>query len=298
MDIVVFGAGSLGSLVGGLLAPHHDVTLVGRDPHVSAIRADGLRLTGEIEMTVHPRARLDPPDSAELVIVCVKGFDTERAAAVLSECAVETCLSLQNGVGNEAILSERLSATVLAGTCTWGAVRPAPGVVRCTGRGEIALGDPAGGPSDGADRVGAAFERSQLSTTVATDMPRRLWRKLAVNAGINPTTALAGVENGVAGGADLGPIASEAARETAMVAREEGIELRDAAATRALDLVASTTAENTSSMRQDLDAGRRTEIDSLNGHVVNRADEHGLAVPINRTLAGLVRAWESERGLR
>jgi 2-dehydropantoate 2-reductase len=83
-----------------------------------------------------------------------------------------------------------------------------------------------------------------------------------------------------------------------MVARQEGIELRDEPATRALDRVVSTTATNTSSMRQDLDACRRTEIDSLNGHVVDRADEHGLSVPINRTLAGLVRAWESERGLR
>jgi 2-dehydropantoate 2-reductase len=195
MDIVVFGAGSLGSLVGGLLAPHHDVTLVGRDPHVSAIQADGLRISGELKMTVHPTARLDLPDSAELVIVCVKGFDTERAAAALSECAVKTCLSLQNGVDNEAILSERLSTTVLAGTCTCGAVTSASGEVRCTGLGEVVLGDPAGGPSDAAERVGTAFERSRLLTTAATDMPRRLWRKLAVNAGINPTTALAGVEN-------------------------------------------------------------------------------------------------------
>jgi 2-dehydropantoate 2-reductase len=177
-----------------------------------------------------------------------------------------------------------------------GPARARRGSLYCLG--EIALGDPDGGPSETADRVGTALGRSRLPTTVAADMPRRLWRKLAVNAGINPTTALAGVKNGAARGGDLGSLASEAARETAMVARREGIELHDAAATGALDRVASTTAENTSSMRQDIEAGRRTEIDSLNGHVVDRADEHGLRVPINRTLAGLVRAWEAERGFR
>jgi 2-dehydropantoate 2-reductase len=300
MDIVVVGAGSLGSLVGGVLAGEHDVTLVGRDPHMRAIEEDGLRISGRIEAMVHPEARLEPPAEAELAIVCVKGFDTEAAAAALSNSTVETCLSLQNGVGNEATLADRLPATVavLAGTCTYGALRPAPGEVRCTGIGEVVLGARMGGASPAADRIGSAFERAGLAATVATDMPRRLWEKLAVNAGINPTTALSDVENGAVLGADLGAIARGAAAETARVARQEGIDLDGAAAERALERVAEATAANTSSMRQDVLADRRTEIDSINGHVVDRAESHGIDAPINRTLAGLVRAWERERGLR
>lgn len=80
MDIVVFGAGSLGSLLGGLLAREHPVTLVGREPHVEAIRAEDLRISGAIETTVSPDAAQTPPDSADLAIVCVKTFDTESAA--------------------------------------------------------------------------------------------------------------------------------------------------------------------------------------------------------------------------
>ena len=298
MEILVFGAGSLGSLLGGLLARSHEVTLVGRNPHVRAIEDGGLRLSGRVETTVSPTARLEAPESADLALVCVKSFDTESAAEALAGCEIDACLSVQNGMGNEAILADRLEATVLAGTCTYGAVRTEPGSVRCTGVGEVVLGPPAGGASAVADRVGSAFEAASVVTTVADDMPRRLWEKLAVNAGINATTALARVENGAVLGGDAGPVAAAAARETAEIARNEGVELSGTAAEQAVERVADATAANTSSMLQDVSEGRRTEIDAINGYVVERADDHAVDVPVNRTLAGLVRAWEAGGELR
>jgi len=298
MEILVFGAGSLGSLLGGLLSRSHEVTLVGRNPHVRAIEDGGLRLSGRVETTVSPTARLEAPESADLALVCVKSFDTESAAEALADCDIDACLSVQNGMGNEAILADRLEATVLAGTCTYGAVRTEPGSVRCTGVGEVVLGPPAGGTSAVADRVGSAFEAASVVTTVADDMPRRLWEKLAVNAGINATTALARVENGAVLGGDARPVAAAAARETAEVARNEGVDLSDPAAAEAVERVADATAANTSSMLQDVSEGRRTEIDAINGYVVERADDHAVDVPINRTLAGLVRAWEAGGELR
>jgi len=298
MDVVVLGAGSLGSLIGGLLAREHDVTLVGRDPHVRAIREDGLRIEGEITETVRPAARTDAPESADLAVVCVKAFDTPAAAEALSGTDLEACLSLQNGMGNEATLADRLGATVLAGTCTYGAMRPDPGAVRCTGVGEITVGARAGGPSRAADRAGEAFEAAGLVTTVAEDMPRRLWEKLAVNAGINATTALARVDNGALLDGDASGVATAAGREVARVARAEGIDLPESAATAAVESVAGATADNTSSMRQDVLAGRRTEVDAIGGYVLERAREHGLEVPVNETMTRLLRAWEAGRGLR
>lgn len=298
MEILVFGAGSLGSLLGGLLARSHEVTLVGRNPHMRAIEDGGLRLSGHVETTVHPSARLDAAGSADLVVVCVKSFDTESAAEALADCDVDACLSVQNGMGNEAILADRLEATVLAGTCTYGAIRTDPGTVRCTGVGEVLVGPPAGGTSTVADRVGSAFEAASVVTTVADDMPRRLYEKLAVNAGINATTALARLENGAVLDGDAGSVAAAAARETAALARAEGVELSDRAAERALDRVADATAGNTSSMLQDVTAGRRTEIDAINGYVADRAADAGLDAPTNRTLVALVRAWEAGQGLR
>jgi len=298
MDVLVFGAGSLGSLLGGLLARAHDVTLVGREPHMRTVAADGLQLEGHIEATVHPTARLDPPASADLALVCVKTFDTESAAAALADCDLDACLSVQNGMGNEAVLADRLDAPILAGTCTYGAVRPAPGVVRCTGVGEVVLGPPEGGDSPVADRVEEAFGSASIEASATATMPRRLWEKLAVNAGVNPVTALARIENGGVLDDDAAALASAAARETAAVARAEGIELSDRAARQAIERVAAATAENTSSMYQDVAASRHTEIDAINGYVLERADERDLDVPTNRTLTRLVRAWAAGRGIR
>jgi 2-dehydropantoate 2-reductase len=328
MDIVVFGAGSLGSLVGGLLAREHAVTLVGRDPHVSAVRESGLRVvdaTGEsdgnggaFDFSTRPEVTTDGTDlAADLAVVTVKAFDTEAAAEALSTGEFDAALSLQNGMGNEETLARALDCPVLAGTVTYGAVRREPGVVACTGRGEVVLGPRDGGISRISDEVGRAFRTAGIETTVAADMPRRLWEKLAVNAGINAVTALARVENGAVRDGPAREVAADAARETARVARAEGVELGDEAAVRALQRVADATAANTSSMQQDVLADRRTEVEAINGYVVRSADRAGendsaaddsvaddsaaddlvaddsVAVPVNRTLTNLLRAWEA-----
>jgi 2-dehydropantoate 2-reductase len=296
MDVVVFGAGSLGSLVGGLLAREHAVTLVGRDPHVAAIREDGLRVTGEHEFTVHPDATTDGTLlSADLVAVTVKAFDTERAAETLATGRFEAALSLQNGMGNEETLARFLDCPVLAGTATYGAVSRNPGVVECTGRGEVVLGPREGGRSEAADRAGRAFAAAGVETTVADDMPDKLWEKLAVNAGINATTALARVENGALLDGPAREVAADAARETARVARAEGVGLSSDEAVRAVSRVGEATAANISSMHQDVLAGRRTEVEAINGYVIARARKRDLSVPVNRTLTSLLRARETDR---
>ncbi len=299
MEIVVFGAGSLGSLVGGLLAREHAVTLVGRDPHVRAVRQSGLSVTGAVDATVRPAARTDGIDlSGDLVVVTVKAFDTPTAAEALATGEFDAAVSLSNGLGNERVLADHLDCPVLAGTATYGAVLIRPGEVECTGVGEVVLGPRKGGTSRVGDKVGAAFAESGIETTVAEDMPRRLWEKLAVNAGINPVTALSRVENGALLAGEANDLARTAARETARVAREQAVDLSEEQAVEAVESVADATADNTSSMRQDVDAGRRTEVDAINGYVLDRAREHDVEVPVNRTLAGLIRAWERGRNVR
>lgn len=288
MEILVFGAGSLGSLVGGICAREHRVTLVGRDPHVAAIRESGLAVEGVVEFKVHPDARTTVPEQADLALVTVKSFDTPEAGRAIADCSPDMTCSLQNGLGNEDVLTTHLDL-VLAGTCTYGARLLEPGRVACTGIGEVALGAPDGGHSEAAERAAAPLRAAGIETSVTEEMPKRLWRKLAVNAGINPTTALAGVSNGVLADGPLHEIASEAARETARVAREQGVDLGEHEAITALDSVVAATAENTSSMAADVSMGRRTEIDAINGTVVERAES---SVPVNRTLAALVRARE------
>ncbi|TMT85198.1 2-dehydropantoate 2-reductase [Haloterrigena sp. H1] len=302
MEIVVFGAGSLGSLVGGLLARDHDVTLVARETHARAVRESGLCLEGDVgdgPSRVFPTATTDGTGlEADLAVVTVKSFDTAAAADSLATGSIEAVLSLQNGMGNETTLATRLEAPVLAGTATYGAIVQEPGVVECTGRGEIVLGPRNGGSSARADRVGEAFAAVGLETTVVDDMPRRLWEKLAVNAGINPVTALTATENGMILEEPAADLARAATRETARIARACDVSLSNREALAAMETVAEATAANTSSMAQDIIAERRTEIDAINGYIVARAAENGLEAPTNRTLTALIRTWEQGRDLR
>jgi 2-dehydropantoate 2-reductase len=300
MEVLVFGAGSLGSLIGGLLARAHDVTLVGREPHVGAVRSDGLRITGVETVDVRPAATTDAAGaSADLALVTVKTYDTEAAARALAAGDYGVVCSLQNGMGNEEILAGAVDAPVLAGTATYGARLAGPGRVEWTGRGTITLG--AWRPADDAataERVAAAFRAADLDAAATTDVRRRLWEKLAVNAAINPVTALARVENGALTAGPLAEVARTAAVETAGVARADGTDLDGGTARAAVETVARETARNRSSMLRDVARGRRTEIDAINGYVLDRAADTGESVPINRTLAALIRGWERGAGVR
>jgi 2-dehydropantoate 2-reductase len=299
MEVVIHGAGSLGSLVGALLARVHDVTLVGRDPHVSTIEAEGLAVFGVDDFEVTPAARTTATGlSGDLAVVTVKAFDTGAAGRDLASDGFDAVLSLQNGMGNEETLAAHLDCPVLAGTTTLGAVRREPGVVEWTGGGEVVLGPWSTTGMDGARRVGVGFREAGIPTTVDPEMAGRLWEKLAVNTAINPVTALARIENGGLFGGPAGSIARTAARETARVARAEGVDLADDRAESRAREVAAATADNRSSMYQDVLARRRTEVDAIPGYVVSRAERHRVSVPVTRSLASLVKAWEAGAGLR
>ena len=298
MEVLVFGAGALGSLVGGLLARAHDVTLVGRDPHVRRVRADGLRIDGEFDVRVRPRAVTDGTDrAADLALVTTKAYDTDAAARALASGEHGAVCPLQNGLTEER-LAAALDATVLAGTASYGARLAEPGRVTCAGTGEVVVGARSGGPSPSAERVGEAFAAAGVEAVVAEDMPARRFEKLAVNAGVNGPSALARAENGPTVDGPAGDVGREAARETARVARAAGVGLADADAVAAVERVAADTAANQSSMLEDVERGRRTEVDAIYGAVVDRAEKHGVAVPTCRTLASLVRGWETAQELR
>ena len=297
MEVLVYGAGALGSLVGGLLARAHDVTLIGRDPHMRRVRDDGLHIEGAIETTVYPRALTDGYHrTAALALVTTKAYDTDAAAQALSTGEYEVVCSLQNGLTEERLVAS-LDPPVLAGTTSYGARLLEPGRVRCTGVGTVSVGSIAGGESPLAARVAAAFADAGIEATAATDMPRRRFAKLAVNAGLNGPSALARTTNGETMEGPGREAATEAAREVARVAQASGISLTETDAVEALESVADATAPNHSSMRADVDAGRQTEVKALYGAITTRADDHGVPAPTCRTIASLLEAWEASRDL-
>jgi 2-dehydropantoate 2-reductase len=286
-QIAIIGAGSLGSLIGGLLSATQAVTLVGRDPHMRTVAEDGLQITGTADRRVHPETRTTTAGlTADLAVVSVKSYDTAAVTRALGDADVGVVLTVQNGIANAQTLREHLSVPVLAGTTTMGATLRAPGRVAWLGTGAIHLG-PADAPEAAA--VASTLAGAGIETHLIDDVQRMLWRKLAINVAINPLTAVADVPNGMLRDRPLWSIASTATAEAVRVGRTVGIRLEQAATQRALWEVLERTAGNTSSMRADVRAGRRTEADALTGHILRVAAETDTPVPVTSRLDAAVR---------
>lgn len=313
MEIAVVGAGSMGSLFGGLLAADGaDVTLVNRSlEHVEAINEHGLVLVDDTgpertERLVSVPATTQPGaiGTVDLVLLFVKSHATAAAMADATPLLgpATDVLTLQNGLGNAETIAEHVpDERVLAGVTTHGAIREAPGRVRHTGLGDTVIGryfGGEGGADSGDDQrvreIADRFVDAGIPTDVATDVPTLLWEKVLVNVGINAPTALARVPNGALVESDAGErLLERAVREAEQVARATGHDVREDIVdyTRS---VAERTAGNHSSMRQDVESGRRTEVEALYGAVVEHAEGTDSAAPVCRTLADLVRLTEGE----
>jgi len=296
MHVSVLGPGALGSMFGGHLARAGvDVTLVGRPgPHVDAL-GDGLHLTlpdGHTE-TVDVAVTTDPAAAApaDVVLVCVKSYDTEDALSGARELLADADVcTFQNGLGNAETIAEFVPrARVLAGTTSHGATLEAPGHVRHAGYGDTRVGRFFAENDDRVRALAAALTNAGIDTDVVADARAAVWEKVLVNVGINAATALARVPNGRLADTDAGTrLVQRAVREAERVADAEGVDLSEDPVEASLR-VARETAANHSSMYQDLDRDRKTEIDSLNGEIVGRGRDHGVETPVNETLTDLVR---------
>lgn len=297
----VIGAGAMGSLFGGLLAESGlavwllDVC----DTHVHAVNQLGLRLESagtlrriEVKATTNP-AEIDP---VELVIIFVKAGQTEAAARSAARLLRPhgLALTLQNGLGNADVIAGFIGANrVVAGTTAHGATVVGPGKIRHAGVGPTVIGMWRGADQRPARRIAAALSRAGIETTVNEDIRAVIWDKLLVNVGINAITALTGIKNGQL--LDLAAsrnLCRAAVREAAAVAQARGIAVRSDIAEHVLQ-IARATASNRSSMGQDVDRKRRTEIDVINGVIVREARKAGLPVPVNQTLAALIETLQT-----
>ncbi len=300
MEILVFGAGAMGSFFGGLLSARHDVWLIGREQHMRAIRDHGLKISGKTVRLARPRTATHIPAAAhpELVLVATKAYDTETAMASLRRFAHRaTFLTLQNGVDNPDVIA-RTAARVIAGTTAHGVTLLDAGEVRHAGVGDTTIGAWKGVDHEEVVRVRDLLEEAGVRTRISDDVRTELWSKLVVNVSINPVAALAAVANGrLVRDKDLAALSEAVCREAVAVAQAAGIALDAGELGRRTRLVARRTASNRSSMLQDLDRHRRTEIDAIAGAVLRAAARTGTDAPVTRALYALVRAREAA-GLR
>ena len=302
--IAVVGAGAVGCYYGAMLArAGAPVTLVGRARHVDAIRRDGLVL--EMHGTrehVRAEASTDPAAvaGARLVLVCVKSGDTEAAARALApHVTPETIVvSLQNGVDNPARMRPLLAAEVLGCVVYVGSEMAGPGHVRHMGRGELVIGGRAG--AEAAARAAAAtFERAGVACTGSDNIDGALWTKLIVNCAYNALSALTRLPYGTMVASPWSQqVMPQVVDEAVAVAQADGVRVdTDGLLDRVL-AIARTMPGQISSTAQDINAGKASEIDALNGYVARRGEALRVPVPVNRTLHALVKLLEIAAGGR
>jgi 2-dehydropantoate 2-reductase len=298
MKTAIVGAGAMGSLFGAMLAEAgnkvwlYDVWTA----HVQTITKDGLTIEdGDKTRTLKIDATTDPEQigPAELVLIFVKSTQTAAAAESVRKLAGSDgiVMTLQNGMGNADILADSVNAErVLAGTTSHGATMLGPGHIRHAGVGATTIGawSPTKRGRQQASRISVFLTDSGIESESVADVRSLLWNKLLINIGINAITALTAIKNGQL--LDL-----EITRNLSRMAVEEAIQIAGKLKIKvrgdAIDhvyAVAEATAANRSSMGQDVDNKRQTEIGMINGYIVREAKRLGVPVPINETLTALV----------
>ena len=302
MKIAVIGAGAMGSLFGALLAgADNEVWLYDVwQEHVQAINQEGLSIEREGQTRVvrlHATTEPDQIGMAELTIIFVKSTQTRAATLTAQQIAGSdgAVMTLQNGMGNADIIAEVIAPhRILAGTTSHGATMLGAGRIRHAGIGATTIGSWAatGQGRQLAGRFADFFTRAGIETEAVDEVRSVVWNKLLINIGINAITALSGIKNGQLLDLDMTRELSRLAVEEAMaVARARDIAIKEDAAEIVLK-VAEATAVNRSSMGQDVDNKRQTEIDAINGFIVNEAKKLGIEAPVNFALTTLVKTLE------
>jgi 2-dehydropantoate 2-reductase len=297
MNIIVLGAGAIGSLYAAKLSARHDVTVVARRAHADAINRDGLRVIGTETFTCHPRAVTSvesiPPGT--LVLLTTKVNDNRAAIESIAGRlrADTTILCVQNGLGGEDVVRSVAAAqlpdtppTVLRAITQFGGIFQAPGVVDYKKAGYTLIED---GPTSAA--LAALLTESGLDGRVSANIKQEIWRKLVFNCVINPITAMTNGDVGSIADPGLDPLKRLVIDECLNVARADGVWFDE-------DFLAEITRiyapiRNIASMRQDLMKGKPTEIDYINGAVVDLGRRLGLTCPVNAALVAIIKALEA-----
>ncbi|MCI5128022.1 MAG: 2-dehydropantoate 2-reductase [Candidatus Electrothrix sp. AUS3] len=310
MKITVIGTGAMGCLFGGLLTEDGaDVQLLGvRKQQINTLNKQGLAIVYQgKKRIIRVQATVDPAEitGTELAVLFVKHAQTAEAARSAASLLGSTgyALTLQNGMGNAEILADILGKDrVLCGTTAQGAMVLKPGKVQHSGNGETVLGmwgqgkdaieDPVGGAVG--TEVAKIFSAAGIYSKTVDDIIPVLWKKLFVNVGINAITALTGLRNGqLLAHEDARLLIRDVVAEAMAVAKAYSIEV-PADILEHVEQVAQATASNRSSMGQDIDNQRPTEIYAINGYIVRKAEKVGLAVPVNQTLVRLVQVVQGQ----
>ncbi|HOX10091.1 MAG TPA: 2-dehydropantoate 2-reductase [Candidatus Omnitrophota bacterium] len=311
MKITVIGPGALGCLVAAsLVKSGEDVWLLDKaQERARKINKDGIKVEGTGEFSAKVRATCDAKDIgvSDLVVVCVKSYDTEdaikEAKAVIGDNTL--VLTLQNGLGNEEAIAEIIGQEkVIGGVTMHGSTYLADGRIRHSGKGETIIGrwyTPAPRkdvkkwyiPRRRLEEVAAVLKKANFETKISDSIKDVIWSKLIINTGINALGAITRLKNG-----DLFQyewtrnIMKQAVMEAVKVAKRRRVNLQYTDPVKKIESVCSACGNNICSMLQDVLDGQGTEIDYINGAIAAEGAGLGIATPVNSVLTDLVKTLE------
>ena len=300
--IYVLGAGAVGCFFGGMLArAKHDVTLIARVDRAEAINELGLEMdckSFQEVIKVKASSDLSLLRDADLVLLSVKSPDTEKTiqdiASVLPSHAV--ILSLQNGVANTQIASSLISNPIYPAVVYVAAGMNGHRTMKHHGRGELLVGSLQEiTPQDQENLAGicALFESSGIPCAIAAQIKRDMWLKFLVNCSYNGISGIGQITYGeMVRVPEIVQQIDSITHEFIKIAALEGVLISEAEGREANELIASTMVTQRSSTAQDLARGKKTEIDFLNGYIVQLAKKYGVEVPYNKSVYALVKMLE------
>ena len=297
--IAVVGAGAVGGYFGGFLArAGAPVVMIGRAAFVEAVKKNGLfldTLQFQESVKVEASTELNAVRGAEIVLFCVKTTDNAETARALAPLLAPGAivLSMQNGVDNVEQIRTAAAIEALPAVVYVAASVPEPGRVKHVGRGDLVVGP----ENERTKKIAALFLRAGVGCRISENIEGELWTKLVWNCALNAVSALGRAKYGlIASSPDAWKVVETAVYEVLAVAKAAGIQppgLEDPKAALAGALkIATQMAEALSSTGQDLNRGKRTEIDSLNGYISRRGAELGVLTPVNHALFALVKLAE------
>lgn len=301
MKIAVTGAGAMGSLFGGRLAmAGNDVTMIAVSPAtIETINRDGIVLDDEAGRHVIPvkaKRAEDMGEKPELIMLFTKTLSSRAALEGAKHYIGEDTyiLTLQNGLGNIELISEYVGRDkIIAGVTNYASDSKGPGKISSAGSGYVKIMTADLRRSESLDKVFRTFSDAGFHISIADDIYTAIWEKAGFNAAINAVTAVCRVPCGGVGSVEEGRrLAAKIAEETAMVANAYGVKASAGSIIRNLENSYIAHKDHFTSMAQDVQKKKKTEVEFINGGIVKKAREKGIEVPYTEAVYDLLRIIE------
>ena len=284
MKIIILGAGAIGSVYGALLSRKYDVLLIGRKAHVDKINQEGLNIEWKAEQVFQIKAKetIEQEDITDntLIILTTKVYDSREAIEKIKDKLKEdtTILCLQNGLGSEDIVKEIVPNKVIRGLTNSAATFVEPGKVFLDVLEPIFVDN---------EEIVKIFDKTKIPTVYETNMQKEIWRKAIINSIVNPLTALMKIKNKELCKPEFREIEKMMHNECITCAEKEGFIFKKNVLSLILELIKES--ENKSSMLQDIENNRKTEIDFINGAIVKVGEKHKSILLNSKSDKGLLK---------